>query len=179
MAPVFVSIPRAGGCFPFSCEVLSLPNDSSECGRNSRPAAWPHETTGITRRTNGPGLGGEALDERLLYDVAKLLRTFQIMAVTAVVLTQADLGRRTDRDYTAALLASLMWNQAPAMWKAAGAGMLFGSAVAGGWQGRVFARDDGGGAMEAWTAACWNASIRRSWNGRGFRAPGCRIWWSI
>ena len=35
-----------------------------------------------------------------------------------------DLGRRTDRDYTPALLASLMWNHAPAMWKAAGADML-------------------------------------------------------
>jgi mono/diheme cytochrome c family protein len=35
-----------------------------------------------------------------------------------------DLGRRTDRDYTPALLASLMWNHAPAMWKAARADML-------------------------------------------------------
>lgn len=35
-----------------------------------------------------------------------------------------DLGRRTDRDYTPATLASLMWNHAPAMWKAAGADML-------------------------------------------------------
>ena len=30
-----------------------------------------------------------------------------------------DLGRRTDRDYTPDLLASLMWNHAPTMWKTA------------------------------------------------------------
>jgi cytochrome c2 len=35
-----------------------------------------------------------------------------------------DLGQRRDRDYTPALLASLMWNHAPAMWKAAGADKL-------------------------------------------------------
>ena len=35
-----------------------------------------------------------------------------------------DLGRRTDRDYSPALLASLMWNHGPAMWKAARADMI-------------------------------------------------------
>jgi mono/diheme cytochrome c family protein len=35
-----------------------------------------------------------------------------------------DLGRRMDRDYTPALLASLMWNHAPAMWKASSAAMI-------------------------------------------------------
>ena len=27
-----------------------------------------------------------------------------------------DLGRRTDRDYTPTVMASLMWNHAPEMW---------------------------------------------------------------
>src|SRR5690242_19749768 len=31
-----------------------------------------------------------------------------------------DLGKRIDRNYTPALLASLMWNHAPAMWTAMG-----------------------------------------------------------
>ena len=35
-----------------------------------------------------------------------------------------DLGRRMDRDYTPALLASLMWNHAPATWKASSAAMI-------------------------------------------------------
>ncbi len=35
-----------------------------------------------------------------------------------------DLGRHNDRDYTPALLASLMWNHAPSMWKAARADQL-------------------------------------------------------
>ena len=35
-----------------------------------------------------------------------------------------DLGRRLDRDYTPALLASLMWNHAPAMWQAARTDMV-------------------------------------------------------
>jgi mono/diheme cytochrome c family protein len=35
-----------------------------------------------------------------------------------------DLGRRADRDYTPAALASLMWNHAPQMWKAARAEMI-------------------------------------------------------
>jgi cytochrome c2 len=35
-----------------------------------------------------------------------------------------DLGHRTDRDYTPALLASLMWNHAPVIWKTARLDMI-------------------------------------------------------